>query len=123
MPRNRVIVRDLDVRDRLELDLDLICGLVRVGGLHLRGDDRTRCNGVICLRGDLTGLIDGHGPAGWNGGWVDLELGRVDRLVALHDGPSAHLGRDFLVEFALGQARAYQVGHLRVVRINNYHKL
>ena len=123
LPRHRVIVRDLDICDRLELDLDLIRGLVRVGGLHLRGDDRTRRNGLVRLRSDLAGLINCDGPAGWNGGWVDLELGWVDRLVALHDGPSAHLGRDFLVEFALGQARAYQVSYLRVVRINNYHKL
>ena len=37
-----VVVRDLNVDDRLELGLDLVRGLVRVGRLHLRGDDGAR---------------------------------------------------------------------------------
>ena len=60
---HRVVVRDLDVRDGLELRLDLVGGLVRVGGLHLRSDDGARRDGVVRLRGDLASVIDGDGPA------------------------------------------------------------
>ena len=114
-----VVRWDLNVSNGLELSLDLIGGLVRVGRLHQRGDDGARCNGVVRLRGDLAGLINGDGPTFRDSGRVDLELSWVDRLVALHDGLGAHLGGDFLVQLALRQARAYQVRDLGVVRINN----
>ena len=97
-----VVRRDLDVHDRLELGLDLIRGLVRVGCLHLRGNDAARRDGVICLRGNLAGVIDGDGPSLRDSGLINLELGRVDRLVALHDGLGAHLGGNVLIQLALG---------------------
>ena len=118
-----VVGRDLDVHDRLELDLDLIRGLVRVGCLHLRGDDGSRCNRVVCFRGDLAGVIDGDGPAIRHSRLVDLELGRVDRLMALHDGLGTHLNGDVLIQLALRQTRAHQVSDLGVVRVNNHEQL
>ena len=117
---HRVVGRDLDVNDRLELGLDLVGGPVRVGRLHLRGDDGARCDGVVRLRGDLAGRIDGDGPAIRHGGLVDLELSRGNRLVALHDGLGAHLRGDVLIQLALGQTRAHQVGDLGVVRVDNH---
>ena len=116
---DRVVGRDLDINNRLELGLDLIRGLVRIGRLHLRSDDGARCHSVIRLRGNLAGLIDGHGPASRNSGLVDLEFGRVDRLIALHDGLGAHLGGEIVTDEALSQARAHEVGDLGVVRVNN----
>ena len=117
---HRVVGRDLDVHDRLELDLDLVRGLVRVGCLDLRGDDRARCDGVVRLRGDLAGVIDRDGPASRDGGLIDLELGRVNRLVALHNRLGSHLGGKVVTDVALGQAWAYEVGDLGVVRVNNH---
>ena len=116
---HRVVGRDLDVHDGLELDLDLIGRLVRVGGLHRRGDDSTRCDRVVSLRGDLAGVIDCHGPAVGHSGGINFVLCRVDRLVALHDGLKANLGGDVFVELSLRKAWAHQVSDLRVVRIND----
>ena len=116
---HRAVGRDLDVNDRLELGLDFVRGLVRVGCLHLRGDDGARRHGVVGLRSDLAGLIDSDSPAFRNGGLIDLELSRVNRLVALHDGFRAHLGGQLVANRALRQTRAYEVGDLGVVRVNN----
>ena len=116
---HRVVGRDLDVHDGLEIDLDLVGRLVRVGSLHLRGDDSTRCDRVVSLRSDLAGVIDCYGPAVGHSGGVNFVLCRVDRLVALHDGLKANLGGDVFVELSLRKARAHQVGDLRVVRVNN----
>ena len=116
---DRVVIGDLDINDRLELGLNLIGGAIRVGRLHLRGDDAARCDGIVSLRGDLAGLVDGDGPALRHSGLVDLELGRVDRLVALHDGLGTHLGGEVDTDVALHQTRAHQVGDLGIVRVNN----
>ena len=120
---HRVVGRDLDIDDRLELGLDLVRGLVRVGRLHLRGDDGARRHGVVRLRGDLARLIDGDGPTFRDSGRVDLELSRVNRLVALHDGLGAHLGGEVITDDALSQTRAHQVSDLRVVRVDNHEQL
>ena len=104
---DRVVIGDLDVNDRLELSLDLIGGAIRVGRLHLRGDDGARRHSVISFGGDLSGLIDGHGPAFRNTGLVDLKLSRVNRLVALHDGLGTHLGGEVDTDVALHQTRAH----------------
>ena len=98
---HRVVVRNLDVHDGLELSLDLVRGLVRVGRLHQRGDDGARCNGVVRLRGDLARLINGDGPTFRDSGRVDLKLCRMNRLVALHDGLGAHLGGEVVTDGAL----------------------
>ena len=99
---DRAVVRELNIDGRLELGLDLVRGLIRVGRLHLRGDDGARCNGVVRLRCDLAGLIDGDGPAFRHCGRIDLKLSRVDWRVALHDGFGAHLGGEVVTDFALG---------------------
>ena len=116
---HRVVVGDLDVQDGLELDLNLIGRLVRVGGLYLRGDDSTRCDRVVSLGGDLAGVIDSYGPAVGYGGGVNFVLRWVYCLVALHDGLEANLGGDVFVELAFRKARTHQVGHLGVVRVND----
>ena len=116
---HRVVIGDLDVHDSLELDLDLVGRLVRVGGLHLRSDDGARRDSVVSLGGDLAGVIDCHGPAVGHSGGVNFVLCRVDRLVALHDGLEANLGGDVFVELSLRKARAHQVSDLRVVRVND----
>ena len=120
---HRVVIGDLDVHDRLELSLDLVRGLVRVGRLHRRGDDRARCDSVVRLRGNPAGLVDSDGPSIGNGGRVNLEFSRVNRLVALHDGLGAHLGGEVVTDFALSQARTYQVSDLGVVRVDNHEQL
>ena len=120
---HRVVIGDLDVHDRLELDLNLIRGLVRVSSLHLRSNDGARCDGIVCLRGDLAGLIDGDGPAFRHSGRVDLELGWVNWLVALHDGLGAHLGGQILANLALREAGAHQVSDLGVVRVDHDEQL
>ena len=114
-----VVGRDLDVHDRLELGLDLIGRLVRVGGLHLRGDDGAWSHRVVRLRGDLACFIDGDGPAVGHSGGVNLVLRWVYCFVALHDRLEANLGGEVFTDFALGQAWTHQVGHLGVVRVNN----
>ena len=104
---HRVIVGDLDVHDGLELRLNLIGGLIRVGGLDLWGDDAARRDGFVRLRGNPTGLIDGNGPAIRNGIRVNLKLRGVNRAMALHDGLGANLSRNALAHLALRNTWAH----------------
>ena len=114
-----VVRWDLNVSNGLELSLDLVSRLVRVGCLDLRGDDAPRRDSVVGLRRDLARVINSDGPTVWHGGGINLVLRWMNRLVTLHDGFEANLGGDFLVQLALRQARTYQVSDLGVVRINN----
>ena len=116
----RAVGRDLDVVDNLELHLDLVGGVVRVGGLDLRGDHGSQRDGVVSFRSDLAVLVHGHGPARRHRGIIDLVLGRRHSLVALHDGLGLDLRIDVLVRLTLCNSRLDQVRYLRVVRVNNY---
>ena len=118
-----VVSRDLDFHDGLELNLNLIGSVIRVGCLHLRGDDGSRRDRVVCLCGDLTGVIDLDGPAIRDSGLINLELRRGDWLMALHDGLSGDLRGDVFIHLALGKARAHEIGDLGVVRVDHDEQL
>ena len=118
-----VVSRDLDVHDGLELDLDLIGGLVRIGRLHLWSDDGSRRDRVVRLRGDLTCVVDLDGPPFRDSGRVNLKLGRVNRLMALHDGLGGDLRGDVFIHLALGKTRAHQVSDLGIVRVDHDEQL
>ena len=122
--RDPVIFRDLNFVNNLEADFHLICGLIRIGCLHRRGDNRSQLNLVIVRhRGDLAGRINRDSPALWHGGGIHLKLRRGNRLVALHDGLGANLGRDLLAKHALCKGRAHQIGDLRVIGFHEHEKL
>ena len=121
MSRHRVVGRDFDIRNRLELNLNLICGLIRVSGFYLRRDGAARGNhAAIRHCGHLAGRIDSDCPTFRYGGRVDLVLVRVNCFVSLDNRLETNLGGEVVVQSALGKIRTYQIGYLGMVRVNDY---
>ena len=112
------VLRHLDVLHDLELHLDLIGGLVRVGRGDLRGDHGTGGDRVVGLRRDVPLLVHRHGPTARNGRGINFEFRRRDCLLTLHDGFRGDLRGERRVRRTLRHAGVHEVRDLRIVRVN-----